>query len=336
MRRLGQGLLLLSLLAGVPLSTPSGAAAAQVPPVGTSTPVFASPTSLPGFSTATLPASPTVRVGLPTVTITPVGGRIGATQTAAIATIAAADATATAAAGRLPTSVAATATALAQPTSTLSTTTPGTTRTATPALTSSPSPTQTSTPALATASATPDPLATSREVYLTAPATLGGEQLAAGATVLIPRGVALQNGTIPPGTTIRTPNGTVFTIPPETRVPAVDTSTTVTAPLNSILQQEAAISGTSYPAGTTVVVPSGTLILGQPDPQATVLLQPGSVVQVAGQMLTLTEPLAVVVSTTPLAQPAALPRTGDAEPVLWPIGLGLVLVLLGWRLRRAA
>jgi hypothetical protein len=91
----------------------------------------------------------------------------------------------------------------------------------------------------------------------------------------------------------------------------------------------------SYPAGTTIVVPPDTVVLGSLEPEATVLLRPGTIVQVAGRMQTLAEPLSLVVSGAPVTRPATLPRTGDAAPALWPIGLGLVLVVVGWRLRRA-
>ena len=84
------------------------------------------------------------------------------------------------------------------------------------------------------------------------------------------------------------------------------------------------------------VLPTDTVVLGSLEPEATVLLRPGTIVQVAGRMVTLQAPLSLVVSGAPVAQPATLPRTGDAAPVLWPMGLGLVLLLVGWRLRRAS
>jgi hypothetical protein len=177
-------------------------------------------------------------------------------------------------------------------------------------------------------------LATTREVFITASVTLDGEQLEAGTTLQIPRSVPLQNGAIPGGTPILTPSGAVVTLPSQTRIPAVESPSTVSAPLNAVLTQSTAIDDTSYPVGTPLVLPSGTLVLGSLEPGAPVLLRRGTIVQLAGQMQRLADPVSATLNSAPLAQPAALPRTGDAEPLLWPTGLGLVLVLLGWRLRR--
>src|SRR5262249_61885987 len=123
--------------------------------------------------------------------------------------------------------------------------------------------------------------------------------------------------------------------PTATASALVEGTTTISGPLNAVLPQDGSIGGQTYPAGTTLVLPAGTVVQGRAESGATVELRPGTVVQVAGQMQTLVEPLAVVVGSATVAQPATLPRTGDAAPVLWPTGLGLLLVVLGWRLRRA-
>lgn len=332
MQRLTQLLVLLFTSAAVLLFGTSGTAAAVqlTPTPAAQLPTTPLPPTGPRASPAPLTAVAPARL-TPMTTMT--RGAVEATQTAAIATIAAADSTATAVARGPLTAVAATGTALALPTATLvPSSTPSPTRTATVA----PSPTQTATPTAVPIppSATADLLAITREVFITTPVTLDGEQLEAGTTLQIPRGVSLQNGAIPPGTPILTPSGAVVTLPSQTRIPAVDSPSTVSAPLNAVLSQSAAIDDTSYPPGTPLVLPSGTLALGALDLGASVLLRRGTIVQVGGQMLRLAEPVSVALSGTPLAQPAALPRTGDAEPLLWPTGLGLALVLLGWRLRR--
>src|SRR5207248_5904058 len=135
----------------------------------------------------------------------------------------------------------------------------------------------------------------------------GDERLAAGATVQIPQGLVLENGAIPPGTPIRTPSGTLLSIPSSTRITAVDRPTSVPAPLNATLPQSARLGDESYPAGTTIVLPTDTVVLGNPEPEATVLLRPGTIVQVGGRMQTLVEPLSLVVSGAPVARPATLP-----------------------------
>jgi hypothetical protein len=273
MRPLTSRLVLCAPLLGCLLVGWSGAtAAAQV----------GLPTATPAFPTITLPRgvlSPTpLAPGVaprsttgPTLT----RGNVEATQTAAIATIAAADATATARAAQPLTAVAGTATLLAQP---------------------PPPPT-----ASLTLIASVTPIATS---------------------------------TAPPASITLAATPTVAT-PTATASPLVESTTTIAAPLNAVLPQDGSIGDQSYPAGTALVLPAGTVVQGRPEPGATVELRPGTVVQVAGRMQTLVEPLVVVVGSAPVAQPATLPRTGDAAPVLWPTGLGLLLVVLGWRLRRA-
>jgi hypothetical protein len=273
MRPFTSRLVLCAPLIGCLLVGWSGAtAAAQIGPPTPATPAVPTIT-LPGGVLSPTPLAPG---GAPRATTGPTvtRGNLEATQTAAIATIAAADATATARAAQPQTAVAGTATLLAQPT-------------ATPR-----------------ASLTPIPTVT-RNVTST--------PLASVTSAVTP--------------TVATPIATATT-------PAEGT-TTLAAPLNAVLPQDGSIGDQSYPAGTTLVLPAGTVVQGRPDAGATVELRPGTVVQVAGQMTTLVEPLAVVVGSTPVAQPATLPRTGDAAPVLWPIGLGLLLVALGWRLRRA-
>jgi hypothetical protein len=219
--------------------------------------------------------SPTPLVPRSTTGPTLTRGNVEATQTAAIATIAAADATATARAAQPLTAVAGTATLLAQP------------------------------PPPPTASPT-----------------------------LIATVTRIATSTAPPASLTRAVTPTAVT-PTATASPLAESTTTLTAPLNAVLPQDGSIGDESYPSGTALVLPAGTIVQGRPDAGATVELRAGAVVQVAGQMQTLVEPLAVVVSSAPVAQPATLPRTGDAAPVLWPTGLGLLLVVLGWRLRRA-
>jgi hypothetical protein len=267
-------------------------------------------------------------------------GNVEATQTAAIATIAAADATATARAAQPLTAVAGTATLLAQPPAApTASLTPIASLTrfasSTPLATVTRIPSSTALPTTTVApTATADPLAATRDVVLTVPLVVGGEAVEAGATLQVPLAVALQDGVIPPGTPVRAPNGVVFTIPADVRVTAVEGTTTIAAPLNATLAQGGPVGDQTYPADTALVLPAGTVVQGKPDPAATVELRPGTVVQVAGRMQTLSEPLAVVIGGAPVAQPATLPRTGDAAPVLWPVGLGLLLVAVGWRLRR--
>jgi hypothetical protein len=341
MRPLTGGLLLLTLFAGFLLGGVSGlagltgaAAAAQVV-----TPIARSPIALTatvgGGALATLVPGTQVPGVVPRTTGVPVPApdSVAATRTAAIATIAAADVTATARPGATLTSIAATATRFAQGTSTpLASPTALATPTGVVTVSASPSATATAT---VVPIGTADPLATSREVFITVPLVIGDERLEAGTTVQIPRGLVLVNGAIPAGTPIRTPSGTTLSIPTGTRITAVDAPTSVPAPLNATLPQSARLGDQSYPADTTIVLPTDTVVLGSLEPGATVLLRPGAVVQVAGRMVTLAEPLSLVVTGAPVAQPATLPRTGDAAPVLWPMGLGLVLVLVGWRLRRA-
>ena len=273
MRPLTSRLVLCAPLIGCLLVGWSGAtAAAQVGLPATATPVFQI-TPLPGG----LPSpTPLVPGGAPRATTGPTltRGNVEATQTAAIATIAAADATATARAAQPQTAVAGTATLLAQPTAT-------------------PRPSLTLISTVTSIATTPTPLATT------------------------------------------TPAATPTAAPPTATASPVESTTTTTAPLNAVLPQDGSIGDQSYPSGTTLVLPAGTVVQGRAEPGATVGLRPGTVVQVAGQMQTLVEPLAVVVGSAPVAQPATLPRTGDAAPVLWPTGLGLLLVLVGWRLRRA-
>lgn len=341
MRPLTGGLLLLTLFAGFLLGGVSGlaglsgaAAAAQLPTPTTRSPIAV--TATVGGAPGTVFPGTQVPGVVPRTTSVPAPERDSAvaTQTAALATIAAADVTATARAGSPLTAIAATATLLARgtPTALVS---PTALPTPTAVVTVASSPSATATATVVAIGTTTDPLATSREVFITVPLVIGDERLEAGTTVQVPRGLALVNGAIPAGTPIRTPSGTTLSIPTGTRITAVDAPTSVPAPLNATLPQSARLGDASYPAGTTIVLPTDTLVLGSLEPEATVLLRPGAVVQVLGRMVTLAEPLSVVVSGAPVAQPATLPRTGDAAPVLWPTGLGLVLVLVGWRLRRA-
>jgi hypothetical protein len=334
MRQLTSRLVLCAPIVGCLLVGWSGTAAAQTVPPRTPTPAFAI-TTLPGSvlsPTAVAPLAPRSTAG-PTLT----RGNVEATQTAAIATIAAADATATARAVQPLTAVAGTATLLAQPPAapTASQTPIASLTPLTPLATVTPiaSSTPLST-AVVTPTATADPLAATRDVVLTVALVVGGETVEEGATLQVPLAVALQDGVIPPGTPVRAPNGVVFTIPAGVRVTAVEGTTTIAAPLNATLARGGPIGDQTYPDGTALVLPAGTVVQGKPDPAATVELRPGTVVQVAGRMQTLSEPLAVVIGGAPVAQPATLPRTGDAAPVLWPVGLGLLLVAAGWRLRR--
>ena len=62
----------------------------------------------------------------------------------------------------------------------------------------------------------------------------------------------------------------------------------------------------------------------------------GAVVQMGGRSYKLVEPLQVVISATPVDLPAVLPATGDAGLIFWPAGLGVLLLLGGWRLRRSS
>lgn len=291
-----------------------------------------SPTSALGGATV----APMV-VPLATGTTTAARGDVAATQTVAIATIAAADAVATSRAGVPLTAVAATATRFAQPTQTpfpSATVPPSPTRLATTTALTSPTAATTATPL--PPSPTTDPLSLAREVLLAQPITLGGESLEPGATLLIPSGVALAGGAIPAGTVVRLPSGSVVTVPPNVRVMVAEGLNTVPAPLNVTFAQGVHVGDADYAAGAALVLPTGTVVLGRLDPGSLILLLPGTTVQVDGRMQALAEPVAVIVSGAPVAAPATLPRTGDAEPVLWPMVLGLALVLLGWRLRLGA
>jgi hypothetical protein len=266
-----------------------------------------------------------------------------ATATAAAATITVADATATANVAVPLTAVAQTATALAVPTRTATAAptlaptlaaSPTLIPTSTPVRTSTPTPVPTTAPPTPTAVPTPNLLANSRTVLTRAPIAVGDETIAAGAALQIPLETALEDGAIPPGTPVRLPNGQVITLPAGTSIPAAESPTTIGAPLNVVLPRASLVGDTTEPQGTVLVLPSGTNVLGNPEANATVLLQTGTVVQVAGRTVTLVEPLTVVVSPAPVAQPAALPPTGEADPVLWPAALGLLLMLGGWRLLR--
>jgi hypothetical protein len=309
--------------------------AAQSRPIGQ----ILTPTPTRGLLGTPYPLAP----GLPSLGQTPLpppvprtitmGPRpdIQATATAAAATITAADATATAVLGAPLTAVALTSTALAIPTRTPTPRIP----TATPTRPASPTPL--ATPTLAP-SPTPSPnvLALTRTVLTTAPIAVGEQTLEAGTPIEIPLDVALVNGAIPPGTTIRLPTGQVVTLPSGISVPAVETPTLLTSPLNATLAAPAQIGDTRLPAGTTITLPAGTAVLGSVEPNATVLLRTGTAVQVQGRAEMVGEPVPVVISPTPVALPPRLPTTGDADPVLWPAVVGLALLLTGWRLRRAA
>ncbi|HLH24862.1 MAG TPA: hypothetical protein VK066_20255 [Chloroflexota bacterium] len=329
--------------------TPAALAQARVAgQIGTAQPtplVPPPPTPYSGLSATSTPIGqpPGVPPIPRTTSITqPPRPNLVATATAAAATITVADATATANVAAPLTAVAQTATALAVPTrtATLPALAPTVAATLTPLATLTPIRTATPAPTVAaatpTAVPTPNALAESRTVLTRAPIAVGDETIAAGAALQIPLETALEDGAIPPGTPVRLPNGQVITLPAGTSIPAAENPTTIGAPLNAVLPRASLVGTTSYPQGTALVLPSGTSVLGSPDPNATVLLQPGAVVQVGGNTTTLVEPLPVVVSAVPVAQPAALPPTGDADPVVWPAGLGLLLVLGGWRLLRRA
>ncbi|HWO89544.1 MAG TPA: hypothetical protein VNL98_10390 [Gemmatimonadales bacterium] len=321
-------LAVLALAAGLalPMGDGSSAAAQLLTPTPTFS-LFLSPLPLTPLAP---PLPRTIAPGVPYPFLQ-------ATATAAAATITAADATATARVGVLLTSVAATATALAQPTST-----PTTTPSPSPTRTLTPSPTATVLPATPTATAPPSPTATpllltaGRTVLTTASIAVGDEVLPPGTPLTIPVDVMLQDGAIPSGTVIRLPDGQLVTLPAGITIPVVEQPTTVTAPLNAVLPQASLVGDTPYPANTTVVLPVGTTVLGSLEPNATVLLPAGTVVQVAGHTHTLVEPLRVVISPAPVAQPVTLPATGDAAPILWPAAVGVLLMLLGWRLYRTA
>jgi hypothetical protein len=182
---------------------------------------------------------------------------------------------------------------------------------------------------------TPNPLASTRTVITTAPIAVGDETLAPGAALEIPVDTPLEDNAIPPGTPIRLPGGQVITLPAGTRIPAVENPTVVGAPLNAVLQRTSAVGDTTYAPGTAVVLPSGIRVLGSLEPGTTVLLPAGTTVQVAGRTQTIREPVAVTIGGAPASRPAALPATGDAAPIWWPAALGVLLALLGWRLRRA-
>ena len=352
MRRLAMLIAPFLVAGGLALPPPTEAQpAAQVTPFPS--PVMGpfvqpSPTPFTGFPTLG-PGAPrplnTPLLATPTVAVRP---NLAATATAAAATITAADAIATANVAAPQTAVAQTATALAAPTSTptpapsptLAATLP---TTPTPTLALTPSPTVPATATVeptvaptAVPSPTPDPLQPARTVLTRAPIAVGDETIAPGAALEIPLAVALQDGAIPAGTLIRLPNGQVITLPAGTSIPAENVPTTVVGPLNAVLPRASLVGEQTYPLGTAIVIPSGTDVLGTVEPNQTILLEAGTVVQVEGRTATLVEPLLVVVSAIPVAAPAQLPPTGDAEPVLWPAWLGALLLLGGWRLLRRA
>jgi hypothetical protein len=344
--------------AAQPAARPEAQPAAQVTPLPS--PVIgpfvqSSPTPFGGFPTLG-PGAPrplnTPSLATPTLAVRP---NLAATATAAAATITAADATATANVAAPQTAVAQTATALAVPTSTptvaasptLAPTLPGT---ATPTLAVTPSPTvpATATPPPATPttaptvaptavpSPAPDPLRPSRTVLTRAPIAVGDETIPSGAALEIPLGTALEDGAIPAGTVVRLPNGQVITLPAGVSIPAENMTTSVVGPLNAVLPRASLVGEQTFPLGTAIVIPSGTEVLGTVEPNETILLEAGTVVQVEGRTATLVEPLQVTVSAIPVAAPAQLPPTGDAEPVLWPAWLGTLLLLGGWRLLHRA
>jgi hypothetical protein len=233
--------------------------------------------------------------------------------------------------------VAATVTALVVPTA------PPTAPAATPIPTGTPTasstPTATASPtaaATATSQATVNPLASSRTVLTTAPISVGGETFAPGAPLEIPINVTLQDGAIPPGTTIRLPDGQVLALPLGTSIPAVENAAIVGTPLNAVLPRAGLVGDVPTPPGAVIMLPSGTTAYGTLAPDSSVLLPSGAVVQMGGRSHTLVEPLQVVISATPVDQPAVLPATGDAELIFWPAGLGVLLLLGGWRLRRSS
>lgn len=262
-----------------------------------------------------------------------------ATATAAAATITAADATLTAVAAR-SLEVALTVTALAVPPATPTATASPTrtptlvvTPTPTSTATATPSPTATRTPT-PSPSPTPDPLVLNRTVLTRAAIVVGEDTLSPGTELVIPLDVALEDGAIPPGTPVRLPDGRVVTLPPGVSIPAAESPTVVSAPLNAVLPQMGRIGERIYPAGTRLVLPSGTSVLGTLVPNATVRLEPGAIVQLDEQSVALTEPLRVVISVEPVPAPVVLPPTGEAEPVLWPGLVGFLLLLGGWWLLR--
>ncbi|HEY7064613.1 MAG TPA: hypothetical protein VII06_24280 [Chloroflexota bacterium] len=317
----------------------------QLATIGPTPLVPPAPTPFSGFPATATPfilGTPGVPPLPRTTSVTVPRPNLVATATAAVATITVADATATASVAAPLTAVAQTATALAIPTRTatvvLSSPTalasPTPLATATPVRTNTPTALPTTAPLTPTAVPTPDLLATSRTVQTRAPIAVGDDTISAGAALQIPLETPLEDGAIPPGTPVRLPNGQVITLPAGTSIPAAESPTTIGAPLNAVLTRTGLVGDTTYPQGTALVLPSGTSVLGSPEANDTVLLQAGAVVQVAGRTVTLIEPLPVVVSPAPVAQPAALPPTGEADPVWWPAGLGLVLMLGGWRLLR--
>ena len=303
------------------------------------------PTAFTGFQ-----LTPTA--GLRFATSTPATRpNLALTATAAAATITAADATATANVAAPQTAVAQTATALALPTLTP---TAGVSPTLAPTVGASPSPTAALTPpptappspttaptatptaevAVASPTPTPDPLPQTRTVLTRAPIAVGDETIAPGAALQIPLETLLVGGSIPPGTPVRLPSGQVLTLPDNISIPAEDVPSITVGPVNGILPRASLVGVESYPQGTAVIVPSGTRVLGSLAVNAPILLEAGAVVQVAGRTVTLVEPLVLTVSAIPVAAPAQLPPTGEADPVLWPAGLGLLMLLGGWRLRR--
>ncbi len=306
---------LLAVLASGPAaraqSRPPSTGVPGIPTVGTAVPATR--------AVATIPPRPTITPS-PSATTS----AVPLSQVVA-ATVSALDAVATA--------VAATVTAMVVPTAA-----PSATRAPSSTSTASPSPTSTPTPTVAptiTPPPTVNPLASSRTVITTAPISVGGETFAPGAPLEIPIQVSLENGAIPPGTTIRLPDGQVLALPSGTSIPAVENAAVVGAPLNAVLPRAGLVGDVATPPGAVLTLPSGTTVYGDLTPESTVLLPSGSVVELGGRSETLVEPLQVVISTMPVELPAVLPATGDAAPVLWPAGLGFLLVLAGWRLRRS-
>jgi hypothetical protein len=149
-------------------------------------------------------------------------------------------------------------------------------------------------------------------VVIAVPVEIGDEALDVGTTVLIPREVPLAGGAIPPGTPLRTPSATVLVLPASVRIAAVEGSAVARGPLNATLQRTGTIGTATYPAGTSLILPSGTVVQGSVDPQATAVLGAGTTVQIDGQMAAVAGPVAIQIAATPVAQPASLPRTGDA------------------------
>ncbi len=274
-------------------------------------------------------------------TMVPLRPNVALTAAAAAATITAADATSTAIAA-VSQNVAQTATALARATAVVTpsatvtraltaTAVPTTTPTVAPTLSPTAPPTATPTP-----TATPDPLALGRTVLTLAAIAVGEQTIQPGAPLVIPLDVELIEDAIPPGTPVRLPDGRVVTLPLATSVPAAESPTLVGAPLNATLARLEVLGDQAYPAGTRVGVPSGASVLGTVVPGGTVLIPAGGVVQVEGRTTPLAEALQVTVSGELIAAPARLPPTGDAALEVWPAAVGILVLLIGWRLLRPA